>query len=190
MSLATLVKAKLHEWERVPERYWTHSSWIAEWWCTVSNVMFVCLGLARLREIGQLGEDATVSGDNGGFSAQLHAVHRANAVLLYRLFVLAGFCSAVHHATVPKWTIVIDWVPISISSLLSLYLGVLPCVTLATAFQLVLAFGLLFNDHVYKTVPVPWGHSFWHILAAIAVDSMYQDYIHYAAMVSRTGLTA
>lgn len=64
--------------------------WIAEFYNTVSNAPFVLLSLLRLLE-----------GDNSP------DIHHA-----YILLALVGIGSGIHHATTPKWTIVIDWIPI------------------------------------------------------------------------------
>ena len=45
----------------------------------------------------------------------------------------------------------------------------------ATLFITAMAFLCLLADHVWTPIPVPWGHAFWHVLAAIAFDALIQD---------------
>lgn len=120
--------------------------------CTASNIWFIVLGSSRLIEL-----------------EEFH--------LGYFLMVLAGVCSAFHHATPEKWTIVIDWIPISISILWILSNGILHFATMTTWIKIVSALLFLFEDHVLKLIPVPYGHSFWHILAAWSIDGLYYDEI-------------
>lgn len=128
----------------------TPGSLLAEPMCTLSNLWFVLLGLTRLWMIGEW--------------------HTG-----YVLLVAAGFCSAYHHATYPRWTIVIDWVPISLSLAYVWYGGVLWAATLATWLKIISALAFLVEDHVTKLLPVPWAHTIWHILASWAVDDLYWD---------------
>ncbi len=133
--------------------FYSISPWIAEFWCTLSNLPFILIGGLRLWEGTEI-------------------------PLFYWLFLGAGFCSSFHHASCPtwSWTIVIDWLPISVSILLGLYEGVFWTVQSVTLLKVAIAFLILLTDHWYTPVPVPWGHSFWHILAAFAFDEVYQDF--------------
>jgi len=132
------------------ESFYTHSRHIAEFWNTLSNLPFVLIGLYRLW-------------------------HGVNFVDLYILYVLAGVCSAFHHAHPKKWTIVIDWIPILISGYLAWEYDVWYHTSTTSRVWLGFAFGTLINDHVCTSLPVPKGHVLWHILAAYSIDSAYQD---------------
>lgn len=136
-----------------------------ELWNTVSNLPFVVLGLLRL---------ATVRDPHGR--------------RMYTLFVAIGICSALHHACPPGWrrsSLVLDYIPI----VTSLYYGVsiVPLVSAASWAKVVLALVVVLVDHLSPLytasgnplVPVPFGHAFWHVLAALAVDSAYADaFVH------------
>jgi len=100
-----------------------------------------------------------------------------HTLILYNCLFAAGLCSAFHHAT-PfswKWTIVIDYLPIVIGVSYGWYTSIIAQITPATLFLIILSFACLLADHIWTPIPVPWGHSFWHILAAIAFDATIQD---------------
>lgn len=141
---------------RRPEPQYAVWRRIAEFWNTVSNLPFVLIGLARLG-CSDLSEEGST---------------------LYSLYVAAGLCSAFHHACpfAWRWTLAVDMMPIGLS--LWFFTGhpeLLCAVTLVSWFKVNLALlaGLL--DHAVQLVPVPWGHVGWHILAALAMDAVYQD---------------
>ncbi len=135
------------------------SPYIAEFWNTLSNLPFVIIGLLRLNQLDCHDRD----------------VQCQEVWSLYVLFVACGVCSAIHHASTPRWTIVIDWIPIATSIGLMLKYQVLFSVGVVSWFKVGVAFAVLVNDHVYTTVNVPWGHCFWHVLAAFSIDACYQD---------------
>ena len=137
--------------------FW-HCPCVAEFYNTLSNFPFIVIGLLRLYNYDALTEFPSEPLEK-----------------LYWMMVAAGIGSAIHHATVPSWTIVIDWVPILASSGYCLYLGVLPFISCTTWFKIGLSFLVLFDDHIITRIPVPWGHVMWHVLAAFSVDSIYQD---------------
>jgi len=126
---------------------------MAEFWNAMSNLPLVMFGASRLAS-----EDMP-----------------SPLPTFYTLMVLAGVCSFIHHATTPKWTIVIDWLPIASSILLGLYHEIVYCVSLTTCLKCLLAFASLIVDHHFVLMGVPWGHAVWHILAAYSLDSVYQD---------------
>lgn len=150
MNLILYSKNKYKMFPRKLEQFYTHSDYITEFWNTVSNIPFILIGIARLYE---------------GTSQKL----------LYSLYILAGVCSGFHHATPWRETIVIDWIPIALSIVLGLYWQILYTVSVATFIKLVITFGVLVNDHVWTTVPAPYGHVFWHILAAFTIDEIYTN---------------
>jgi len=139
----------MHRYGRKLERFYTHSPYVAEFWNTLSNLPFVIIGVLRLWE----GADS----------------------LRYGLYTLAGLASAFHHASSQAWTIVVDWIPIATS--LAFSWQAFFAMTPVTAFLLLLALSTLAADHIWTPTPVPWGHVMWHLLAAIAVDRLYQDYV-------------
>ncbi len=136
--------------ERKLEPFFTITNYIAEFWNTISNIPFVIIGLLRLIE---------------GTSLQKE----------YQLIVLAGIASAIHHATTPKWTIIIDWIPITWSGWHIWQEGYITYISQTALFEIFLAIFILATDHIYTYIPVPWGHVFWHVLAAFAIDCAYQS---------------
>ncbi len=132
-----------------------------ELWNTVSNLPFVILGLIRLA-----------------------SVDHPDGKRLYALFVAIGVCSGLHHACPPGWrcsSLVLDYIPI----VASLYYGafIVPLVNVASWVKVALALIVLLVDHLSPfwfeigrpLVPVPFGHAFWHVLAALAIDSAYAE---------------
>lgn len=132
-----------------------------EFWNTISNLPFVIIGLMRLTQY-----------------------RHPEAKLLYILFVAIGVCSGLHHACPPGFrhlSLILDYIPI----VASLYHGwfIIPFVSQVTWFKVGLALLVLVIDHLSPfltrsgkpLVDVPFGHVFWHILAAFAVDSAYSE---------------
>lgn len=149
------------KYERKLEPAFRVSPWIAEFYNTLSNLPFILIGLWRLHELDCSDDDVLCQ----------------QVFLLYALYVACGVCSAIHHASTPKWTIVIDWFPIAVSILLVLKFNFLSYFGFVSWFKVSLAGVMLFNDHVYTTINVPWGHCVWHVLAAFAIDACYQDVV-------------
>ena len=140
---------------RHPEAAFTHSRWIHEWFCTWSNVWFVVLGAFRL--------------------ADTQADER-ELIVLYALLVLAGVCSAVHHATVTPLTLILDWIPIASSVVLCLWWGVYLHARASTVAACSATLLWVVVDHVHPVMPIPWGHVIWHMSAAWAADALYSDF--------------
>lgn len=145
-------------YSRKLETKYTHSLYIAEFWNTISNLPFIIIGILRLIEL-----------EPNYFELEY----------LYTFMVLAGFASGFHHAMHEKWTILIDWIPILISIYLFIHYDLLQFVSYASLFQFGLAMFVLLTDHIYTTIPVPWGHVMWHILACFSIDSIYQSVRRY-----------
>src|SRR3972149_7490702 len=124
------------------ENFYTHSRYIAEFWNTISNLPFIIIGFLRLSESN---------------------IFQVN--ILYFFFMMAGLCSAYHHSHPKKWTIIIDWIPISISIGLCFRYSIFQYLSWISIFKLSIAFWSLITDHIWTPVNVPWGHVFWHILA-------------------------
>ena len=139
----------MFQFPRKLEKFYTHTPHIAEFWNTISNLPFIIIGLLRLYE-------------------------GTNLVTFYSLYTLAGVCSGIHHASPYHWTIIIDWMPITLSILMTLKCGIIYYLTLVDIFKLFIAFSALISDHVWTPVPVPWGHVYWHLLASFAIDDVYQ----------------
>lgn len=151
------------KFERKLEPFFQVTPWIAEFWNTLSNLLFIIIGLARLYELSEIEV------------WPMEEVGINQLKLAYGLYTICGIASAIHHATTPRWTIVIDWMPIAISIGLNLYFGFLWSVGFASVFKVLLALSVLFSDHICTPINVPWGHCMWHLLAALAIDSCYQD---------------
>ena len=141
------------KYERIPEKFFTHTRHIAEFWNTVSNIPFIIIALLRLCE-GDLVPQVSV---------------------LYKLMAMCGVCSAVHHANTERWTIVIDWIPIFLSVLFIFLAELYVYISFSVWFSVFLSLGVLGADHVYRLVPVPWGHVMWHLVASLTADLAYQS---------------
>lgn len=92
--------------------------------------------------------------------------------------VMAGVCSAYHHATDGDHTLIIDWFPISISIALCLWWGILWQASGAALTLCTLSMCWLFVDHLGPVIPLPWGHVIWHILAATSTDALYMSVLY------------
>jgi len=136
------------------EPFYTHSPFIAEFWNTISNAPFIIFGGMRLWE------GTSMSG-------------------FYVLMILCGICSGIHHARDFRYSILLDWTPITISILGILRYKIYEYITLTTWTKLTMATSFLIMDHVWTPIPIPFGHVLWHISAAFAVDSMFQDVVFF-----------
>lgn len=156
----------LKQFDRKKEEPYTWCNWIGESWNTLTNLPFVLIGLYRLSANDPVDQPF---------------------YLLYWLYIFAGLCSAFHHACAHlpnnKWSIWIDWFPIAASIILfmnQIGLTVLltnDLVSVYTWTTLGCAFFALLSDHLFTPLPVPIGHCLWHLLAALSIDSLYQDLI-------------
>lgn len=88
---------------------------------------------------------------------------------------MAGVCSALHHASGQKWTIIIDWIPIAASIRYVVQHRLWDDLSMGSVLRLMIALGSLVVDHVWTPFPVPWGHVAWHLLAALSIDAAYQQ---------------
>ncbi len=162
--LSDMCQLHLKQYERKTEAFYAVSPWIAEFWNTVSNLPFVVIGVMRVLSLSHAAE-----GDV------------AFVRYLYAIFCCAGLASAFHHGVRIRWSIVVDWIPISCSIVLlcsyssGALLGLIDAVSW---FKFCLALGVLLVDHVSPRMPVPWGHAVWHVLIAFAIDSAYQSILY------------
>jgi hypothetical protein len=146
-----------------------HSGYVAEWWNTISNILFVAIGVLRYRE--------AIANKTW---AQKRAPKGYVLPRLWLLFAAAGVCSAFHHSQRMRWTIIVDWIPIAASAIL-LVLGhryLLHRVSWAAWFGLAFALAVLTTDHVCTILPPPWGHMLWHVSAAFSIAQAYRDMEH------------
>lgn len=142
-------------------------SFVAEFWNTLSNFAFILFGLVRLIEI--------FASDDSGDRFMI-------GMVLYGLYTLAGCASAFHHAAPlnwRRWTIVIDWIPIS-SSILTIICWpacwpLLLNIRTISWVKVGIALLTLLSDHICLVLPVPVGHALWHILIAYATNNLYDD---------------
>lgn len=150
--------------ERRLEPFFQNSNYVAEFWNTISNFPFMIIAILRL-----------IESHNPPYINQSQPdLSKIGQAYTYLFFV--GLGSSIHHATTPKWTIIIDWIPIlgfiyHIITTFDLYL-----LSNTVIFELFLSLTVLFIDHSTDIIPVPWGHVFWHPLAAISLDSMIQNF--------------
>ena len=164
--LASLAEMGARLERKLEPDLWSHSPYIAEFWNTVSNVLFIALGLLRYWEC----RNHMIASERG------YAMPR-----LWLMFALSGLCSAFHHSQRITGTIVIDWVPIVAQGayVAKWHPHLLRWVSPASWFGTALAFAILAVDHVYVLLPPPWGHSKWHIAAAYAFSAVYVDMSRY-----------
>ena len=123
---------------------------IAEFWNTISNLPFILIGFCRLWEGTSL-------------------------TLLYSLMICMGVCSGIHHAIRSRWLLILDWIPIIITKGVILQHSYWLHISWTSYLLGSIATVVLVIDHVYTPIPVPWGHVFWHVLAAFALDNAYQS---------------
>lgn len=128
----------------------THSTYIAEFYNTLSNLPFIILGLVRLYCGTKL-------------------------AVLNVLLVAAGICSGIHHCFIFRGSIILDWIPIASSIIYIVYYQLYMLLSAASIIKGLIALAVLYVDHEYTIVPVPFGHVAWHLLAAFAVDSAYAE---------------
>ena len=142
------------------ESSYSHTKYIHEFWNTISNLVFVIIGIIRL------------------YDAEIY--EQEDLFNLYVLYTMAGFCSGIHHATHYKMTIIIDWIPISGSIIYICYnYYLLHYISLVSWIKIITALFVLMTDHVCTPVNVPWGHVFWHVFAGFAIDSAYTDILRF-----------
>lgn len=147
---------KFGAYKRKNEKFYSVTHYIAEFWNTLTNLPFIIFGLYSL------------------FNYELDWT----LTIAYSLLVGCGVGSAIHHGSHEDWTTVIDWVPILCSIGFVLWSGIIYSMSFLTFSRTISAFIVLLLDHIYTPLPVPWGHCAWHILAAIAVNSLYSDYYY------------
>lgn len=135
-------------YERKLEKQFTHSPYIAEFFNTISNLPFILIAFCRIYEGTPLLD-------------------------LYTLLIIIGVCSAIHHATTSKYTIIVDYAPIILSIYYFHSHNYYFCLTPTNYFEITLALFFLITDHVYTIIPVPWGHVLWHVVAAYTIDTVY-----------------
>ncbi len=163
-------------WDRKKEPLYADSPYIAEYWNSWSNILFVIFGLLRAMEIQSYlnGNGGGHSGDAIGRQAPIVAKRMRN---LWLLMACAGVCSFIHHALNVPGTIVLDWIPIA-SSILYLVIRnseLIRYISWAAWAGFAFASLILLVDHVHTTLPVPWGHVMWHVSIAYAIAGAYQD---------------
>lgn len=141
--------------ERTRETGYTHSPHVHEFWCSISNLPFIGIGLLRLYE--------------------------GDLVVPYILYIIMGCFSFIHHATKSDRTIILDWIGIIALQYEVFRLAFYESIQLVTVFQTLLSFLVLLDDHFFQhVIPVPWGHTFWHILASFTIDNLLQDMKHHS----------
>lgn len=142
---------------RKSEPHYEVTPYIAEFWNTLSNLPFVIIGVLRISSF----KDAPDS-----------------ILMLYVLYIFCGLGSAIHHAIDNSWSIVIDWIPISLSIALNLDFGMWRYIDAVSGFKMAIALAVLAADHLWTPMKAPWGHVMWHLLAAISIDSFYYTVLY------------
>jgi hypothetical protein len=176
-------------WERkfeLPLYSWT--PWVAEWYNTTSNLLFIVFGVSKCWEMTRLLRQMAkrdAAKDNPKQPGGLNNPDRLEnfirvMIRLWVLMIVSGACSAFHHATDPytmKWTIIIDWIPIlsTIVYIIFYHPYLVKCISMTTCVAIGFSLAFLGVDHVYTPVPVPWGHVTWHLLAACSISMAYND---------------
>jgi hypothetical protein len=157
MHLIETVRSTLANYKRVQEPAYAVSDHIHEFYNTLTNIGFILIGVARLWKIHDHADDVII--------------------YLYVNYIFLGIGSGIHHAINHKYSIVIDWIPISFLIFQFLYYGVLHYVDLVGIIQFLLAIIVLFIDHFKKLGTL---HPFWHLLAAFALDTvLYSIYLNH-----------
>jgi Ceramidase len=135
--------------------------WMAEFWNTISNAPFVLIGVTRYVE-----------------TLYRSPCGRSDAMpTLWLLLAVSGLCSAAHHSLLRSWSLRLDQLPIALSVAYVLlgHTHLLLWVSPTSYLCVALALGVLVADHIWTPIPVPWGHVIWHLMAAFAFSSAYQD---------------
>jgi hypothetical protein len=158
------------KYTRKLEPLYEKSRYIAEYYNTLSNLPLIIIGLLRLCELKSIGL----------LSNSDHNV----MVIFYISYTLCGTCSFIHHGLYFKWSILIDYIPI-VFSIINMYNNIflISYISYTSYIKLLIAFLVLITDHIYTLIPVPFGHSLWHILISFSLDSSYQDILY--QMISR-----
>ncbi len=162
--------------DRRHETPYLKCQYIAEFWNTLSNLPFIIFGVLRLIEL--------INRDKVFHSVSYISIPNPNRSYVFDLYVLSiltGLGSGIHHMILRRGSIIIDWIPISMTIIYILFHSfLLSYISCASWFKLFLAIYILFDDHVLQTVPVPWGHVMWHLVASFAIDGAYQDMLIHA----------
>lgn len=146
------------KFERVREKNYAVTPYISEFFCTITNVPFIIVGLYNLYYLSP---------------TDFEIMHT-----LYWLMVFAGIASGIHHAFIFRGSIILDWIPIASSILLLVYnfnFKILTFVTFTSWIKFTIALAILLSDHLCTPLKVPIGHCAWHLAACWAVNSMYRD---------------
>ena len=143
--------------ERDLEPFYQVVPWIAEFWNTMSNLGLILIAIYRLNTLELSPPDLQNS---------------------YWLVMAMGIGSAIHHAFPFYGSIVIDWIPILLFIIHSWIINLHHAVEKKNLFWLILASGWFFTDHLLRPCPTPWGHSIWHLLAAVAIDQLLLSWYH------------
>ena len=148
----------MHRFMRVRETPYSHSPYIAEFYNTITNLPFIIIGILRL--------------------CQDDVWNSYEMTILYTLYIFFGICSGIHHSIIHKKSIIIDYIPIVITSVYFLFnYHWFSYISYVSYFKLLLAFSSLIIDHTLRLIPIPHGHCVWHLLAALGIDSAYHDIV-------------
>lgn len=146
-----MVSWPFHRRKREEPQYEPHT-YIQEYWNTMSNVFFVYLGLLGLVD-----------------------AHTEEGRILYGFMMLCGCCSALHHAISWKYSIAIDYAPIIGSVVYFSTLDKWHDISVGSWIALATGALTLGWDHHKQPRTDPFGHSLWHIMAALAARSVCFD---------------
>jgi len=116
----------LRQYERKHEAHYEVTKYICEFWNTISNLVFVVIGIIRLSSLE----------------------NNSDLVVLYSLFIGAGIGSGIHHACEYQYSIVIDLIPILVSIIYVLIHNyVLEFITFVSWLKFIIAISVLIADH-------------------------------------------
>jgi hypothetical protein len=160
------------KYSRKLEHLYNKSLYIAEYYNTISNLPFIIFGLSRLYELYQFHEDVCLD----YYECKLITLNMLYT--LYILYTFFGICSGIHHAFYFKYSIIIDYIPITLTIIYFIMNPFLFYLISFTSYiKLFISFLTLVSDHLYTPIPVPFGHVLWHLLASYSIDSAYQDIV-------------
>lgn len=142
----------ISNYSRRLEQPYSHVNYIFEYYNTISNLPFILIGLSRL-----------YTGVND------------KVWYLYMYLTFCGICSGIHHAVKFPGSIILDYIPITASVWYLYSNDLFSEIGVVSKGLAGLALFVLYVDHVWQLMPVPWGHVMWHICAAYAADSCYQS---------------
>lgn len=135
---------------------------------TIPNLPFIIFGLSRLYELYQFHEDVCLD----YYECRLITLNMLYT--LYILYTFLGICSGIHNAFHFKYSIIIEYIPITLTIIYFLMNPFLfYFISFISYIKLFIYFLILISDYLYTPILIP----FAHLLASYSLDSVYQDIV-------------